>query len=50
MNLFKINLQYQVERAKMERLAAKLGRTHPKVIEQSRKVDKLHMLLQRRPA
>jgi len=50
MTIFEINKKFIIERGKMINLAAKLGRTHPKVLEQSRKVDKLHMQLQRRPA
>lgn len=46
----KIYLQFIRNKKRMEELAEKLGRTHPKVLAQSRVVDKLVLQLQGRSA
>lgn len=43
---FKLALKFLKEQAKMHRLAEKYGRTDPRTIKQSQKVDKLVVQLQ----
>lgn len=47
MNIFHLNLRYMIECGKLQRLADKYGYTHRLTLAQGRRVDKLHMQLQR---
>lgn len=47
-SLFALTLELTIERNILHEMAAELGRTHPDVLEQSRKVDGLVLQLQGR--
>lgn len=49
-NLFSLHLQVAIQRQRLSDLAARYGQGDPRVLAQSRKLDKLVVELQRRMA